>query len=430
MTKSNKEDKKNRKETFLRKDIYQANPLINARKGMDITELRIFALGLRGINPHRSAKDKFYDKEFPITFIPTSRLTEIFGNTKYLHDLKNVCDKMFDAKITLNYENGGFELLHIFQRLKYEPREGLYIQFDNNMKPYILDLFQSNGYTKINIEQIFPLMSAYAVRLVELLLQFQGTKQKRLSRKMNIEDLRFALNVPEDSYADRMDNFRKKVIEEPINEINKKTEYEMSYSIIKTGRKVTGFEFFMDISKTLEVEKLNALKDYGDDDIDDVRAAIIEAIMSHGIKEKDARELWNMCRNTEDCVNRLAYAEEELYRQRWTITNESGFIITAVKENWYQKDFERKCQEIAKNISDNEPLIYDAWLKLMKKFEMYNIREIQRRTGIVRMLQIKEIKTIRNDLLNGGFSQKTKKMLLNLGWDFGLVVDIFSFNTH
>ena len=32
-------------------------------------------------------------------------------------------------------------------------------------------------------------MSAYAVRLVELLLQFQGTKQKKLVRKIDIDDL-------------------------------------------------------------------------------------------------------------------------------------------------------------------------------------------------------------------------------------------------
>ncbi len=423
-----KKKKDTPKEAVLRKDVYQANPLINARKGMDITELRIFALGLQGLNPHRSTKDKFYDEDFKVIFIPTSKLTEIFGNTWYLHDLQKICDKMFDAKITLNYESGGFELLHIFQRLKYEPKEGLYIQFDNNMKPYILDLFQSNGYTKINIEQIFPLMSAYAVRLVELLLQFQGTKQKKLVRKIDVDDLRFALNVPDDAYTGRMDNFKKFVVDEPIAEINEKTEYEMSYSVIKTGRKITGFEFYMDISKALETERLNLLKERGERDKDEIKTYIIESIMCHGIKEKVARELWDICRGTEDCVNRLIYAETELDRQRDTVTNESGFILTAIKENWYQRDFEKNCKEMAKKISEDIPLLNDAWTKLMKKFNTYNVREIQQRSGIVRMLKVNEIEIIRNDLLNGGFSPNTKKMLSNLGWDFGLAVDIFSFN--
>ena len=427
MSKNNKRDSKNISVSVLRKDIYQANPLINARKGMDITELRIFALGLQGINPHRSSKDKFYDEEFKPIFVPTSDLTKIFGNTWYLHDLKKICDKMFDSKITLNYENGGFELLHIFQRLKYEPKEGLYIQFDNNMKPYILDLLQSKGYTKINIEQIFPLMSAYAVRLVELLLQFQGTKQKKLVRKIDIDDLRFALNVPENAYTDRMSNFRKKVIDDPISEINEKTEYEMSYSVIKTGKRVTGFEFYMDITKALETERLNSLKEH---DKDEVKASIIESIMRHGIREKDARELWDICHGTEDCVNRLIYAEEELYRQKDSVNNESGFILTAIKENWYQRDFDKKRKEIAKKLSEGIPLLNDAWTKLMKKFNTYNTYEIQQRSGIVRMLKVNEIERIRNDLLNGGFSSNTKKMLSNLGWDYGLAIDIFSFNNN
>ena len=44
------------------------------------------------------------------------------------------------------------------------------------------------------------------------------------------------------------------------------------------------------------------------------------------------------------------------------------------------------------------------------------------------MLNEKEIGKIRNDLLNGGFSPDTKNMLDRLGWDYGLAVDIFSFN--
>ena len=222
---------------------------------MDIIELRIFTLGLQGLNPHFSINDKFYDKEFPMTFIPTVKLVKIFGNTWYLHDLEKICDKLFDAKITFNDYDGGFEMLHIFQKLKYKPKKGLYIKFDDLMKPYILELFQSNGYTKINIEQIFPLMSTYAVRLVELLLQFQGTKKKILSRKINIDDLRFALNVPDDAYINRMDNFKKNIIEKPLAEINKKTKYKMDYSTIKTGKKITDFIFYMDISNSLESER-------------------------------------------------------------------------------------------------------------------------------------------------------------------------------
>ena len=73
----------------LRKDIYQSNPLIQARKDFDVIGMRIFFLGLQGLNPHFSENDKYFDENFNKLFIPTKKLVEIFGgNTKYLIELK------------------------------------------------------------------------------------------------------------------------------------------------------------------------------------------------------------------------------------------------------------------------------------------------------------------------------------------------------
>ena len=81
---------------------------------------------------------------------------------------------MFDAKIRLRYEDGWFTLMHIFRQLDYVPKEGLYLQFDELMRPYLLDLFDTRGYMEINVEQIFCLTSTYAIRFVEIMLQYQN----------------------------------------------------------------------------------------------------------------------------------------------------------------------------------------------------------------------------------------------------------------
>ena len=196
-----KKEKNEETALVLRNDVYQSNPLVNSRKVFDLLGMRIFLLGLRGLNPHFSEQDKYYDKEFPKLFIPTSKLTELFGNTKYLAELKPACKKLFDTIIELNSVNGGFELYHLFRKLKYEPGEGLYLQFDELLRPYILDLFQTKGYTRINVEYLFKLSSPYAMRLLELLLQYQNIKffkeLMEIKRKMTVEELRFTLNVPD-----------------------------------------------------------------------------------------------------------------------------------------------------------------------------------------------------------------------------------------
>lgn len=314
----------------LRNDIYQSNPLIQARKEFDALGMRIFFLGLRGLNPHFSLNDKKFDENFSELFIPTARLTELFGgNTVYLHNLKKACDKIFKTVVELNYENGGFALMHLFDRLEYVPNEGLYLQFDEQMRPYLLDLFEAKGYTVLNVEQIFGLTSTYAVRLVEIMLQYQNIPEYRanleIMREISMEDLKFMLNVPKDAYTGRFDNFRKKVLEEPIAEINEKTLYEMSYCVIKCGRVIKGFELRMKfVPMTAKEQKLV----FGE------RA--IEELKRIGFTEDAAMDIWQKCKSTDECLKRLSTAQKILRRQKRNkpVENELGFLRQAIEENW------------------------------------------------------------------------------------------------
>ena len=314
----------------LRNDVYQSNPLLNSRKVFDLLGMRIFLLGLRGLNPHFSEQDKYYDEEFPALFIPTSKLTEIFGNTKYLAELKPACKKLFNTTIELNSANGGFTLYHLFDELEYKQREGLYLKFSRCMRPYILDLFQSKGYTRINVEYLFKLSSPYAVRLLELLLQYQNIKLFKelmeIKRKMTIEEIRFALNVPEGSYSGRVDHFRKFVLDAPIKEINNRTPYIVRYTVVKEGRKVVAFEFTMD---TYDVPK-------AEENLRQSRRSneAIEALRSLGFAERDARAIFAKCLDTADCFSRINRAEAVLSRNKKPVKNRLGFLRAAIENNW------------------------------------------------------------------------------------------------
>lgn len=234
----------------LRQDIYQSNPLMESCKKFSLLEHRVFYLGLRGVNPHLSDNDKFHDTEFHEIFIPNEQLKNMFGNSWYLSELKPLCEKLFDSKICFEDDRGGWELIHIFRKLKYIPTEGLYLQFDELMRPYILDLMEKS-YTKIGWQPIFALSSPYAIRLLELMLQYQNIPgmEKVIKRSLTVDEVRFFLNVPADAYQGRQNNFKKKVIDAPIAEINSKTKYRMDYTVFKVGRKITHFEFTLDTSR-------------------------------------------------------------------------------------------------------------------------------------------------------------------------------------
>ena len=330
MQKANKIAKVTGKNPILRDEVYQGNLLIQARKEFDTLGMRIYLLGLRGLNPHFSLKDKKYDQEFPEVFISTKVLTELFGgNTKYLHDLKAACKKMLDATIELNDADGGFKLMHIFRELYYKPKEGLYLQFDDKMRPYLLDLFETRGYTRVGVEQIFYLSSPYSIRLVEIMLQYQNIPKMKLKReivrKVDVEQLRFMLNVPEGTYKGRINNFRQYVLDGPIAEINSKTIFRMSYTAIKKGGRVTGFEFHMDISALPEEERKFKYSEIA-----------FEKLRELGFNNKAAAAILQKCENADDCLKRIDNAIEIFQQQsiRKPIENQLGFLRRAIEEKW------------------------------------------------------------------------------------------------
>ena len=154
---------------ILEKDVIQANPLIEARKEMNVTEMRLFLLGLQDIKPHIK-DDNVHDIDFHETIITYSELKALFGKDFYgnISNLKKQLDKAYDGKIELSYEDGGFGFRHIYRKMDYKPQEGLIIQFDDELKPYILELV-NQAYTRYKVKALFSLSSTYSWRILELL---------------------------------------------------------------------------------------------------------------------------------------------------------------------------------------------------------------------------------------------------------------------
>ncbi len=353
-------------ESIIRGTVYQSNPLIEARKDFDLTGMRIFILGLQRLNPHFSPRDKFFDEEFKELFIPSTKLADMLGNTRYLHEMKATCTKLFNATIEID-QVGGTVLSRLFRKLEYVPGEGLYIWFDDLLKPYLLNLSESHGYTRIDASQIFNLSSTYAIRLLELLLQYQNVKEFRLrqeiTREIKLDRLRFFLNVPEGAYVGRLNNFRRFVLDGPIQEINSRSVYSIRYRTIKEGRKVTGFEFKLDISRVpLSVSDARNPKFHND---------AIEALKALGFTEQVSRAIFAKCLDATDCFSRINRAQALLDRSKKPIRNKAGFLRRAIEDDWRVQggNFGRKkSPKVTGFMSLSE--IFDPVLKALKTSEL------------------------------------------------------------
>jgi hypothetical protein len=115
------------------------------------------------------------------------------------------------------------------------------------MVPYITRL--EKEFTRYRLEIVASMSSPYAIRLYELLIQWGSIGQ----REIEVEWLKKALMVDRD--YPRMYDFKKRVIDVALAQVNERSDLDASYTQRKTGRNVTHLIFEFSPKSNLTQEK-------------------------------------------------------------------------------------------------------------------------------------------------------------------------------
>ncbi len=305
--------------------VYQANPLIQARKHYGIIEHRLFRLAIADLRP-KLKNSMYYDEEFRPFHMTAKELLDQFQGEEG-GERHSLYERIFEAHKNMmgSYVQIGtakdHTLFPVFDMIKFNVKEGLSIQFHRSMKKFLLDL-EHGGYTKSLLRLAFSLSSTYALILLELMLQYQGRqKNGRIERDLDMEELRFSMDVPENAYDGRMNNFRKRVVDAAIREINEKTDYRMEpkYGLLRGKyNRVTGFHFVLHLPEAKEQEKEPPAPADG----------MEERLKKYGIHWSTARRLSKMP-NVEGC---LQIALENI--QKGKAKNPAAYIRAAIEQDW------------------------------------------------------------------------------------------------
>lgn len=94
-------------------------------------------------------------------------------------------------------------------------------------------------FTRYHLEQTSQLTSAYAVRLYELLIQWREATKLPM---FELQNFRQQLGLSETELF-RMSDFKKRVLDLAVSQINEHTDILISYEQKKAGRVITGFVF-------------------------------------------------------------------------------------------------------------------------------------------------------------------------------------------
>ena len=231
--------------------VVKDNVLINASYNLEVTEQRLIMLAI--ITARESGKGITADSKLEIH---ASDYASRFGvsNEGAYWALKNAVLNLFERQFSFKEAdkkgNIGTVKSRWVSRIKYiDTTATLEVTFAPDVVPLITRLEQH--FTSYQLKQVIQLKSKYSIRLYELLIAWREVGKVP---QIELSDFREKLGIDADEYV-RMSDFKVRVLEPSIKQINEHTDITASYEQHKKGRTITGFSFrFKQKQKAKKVE--------------------------------------------------------------------------------------------------------------------------------------------------------------------------------
>ena len=218
--------------------VVKDNALINASYNLEVTEQRLMLLAI--INARETENGITADSKLQIHASDYMKHFNVDKKTAY-EALKNAVDNLFNRQFSFREVRGGTDFIvksRWVSRIAYATNEAiLEITFAPDVVPLILRL--EEHFTSYQLKQVTQLTSKYAIRLYELLIAWREVGK---TPQIELSEFRHKLGVEDNEYKD-MHNFKKRVLEPSIKQINEHTDITVTYEQHKRGRTISGFSF-------------------------------------------------------------------------------------------------------------------------------------------------------------------------------------------
>lgn len=386
--------------------LSRSNKLILSRYSASLIENKIMALSFKRVKLNKNGN--------PAVVFTTSelrKLTRAKGNGFY-NQLKIAAAGLMNKMIYMEDEQTqSFSFINLVQKAEY--REGRFtVVFTNESKALLYDL--KSNFTSMSIDTLFSFKTNHAYRLYEILKVHEykiGENNKPIEIVYTLPDLKLQLNCinteekkvkielmqPHPNYDKIVNNldtekkfeswyeFKRGVLEKAVKEINGKTELDVSYAPIRTGRggKTTSVRFYLK-RKVANVEVIESEESQRSEMVGKVR----EIIKDVKLTKKDCISILKASNNNLDKIS-TAY---NLASKQGGIENFVAWMIAAIK-NQYEKPIEvvegsqekaEKVNEIKESIDERRnSLAKELWDKFKKKenFDKF-IQAVETETGL------------------------------------------------
>ena len=216
--------------------VVKDNALINASYYLSLTEQRLILLAIIQARAEKMTSSN----EFKVQVSSYINAFGVERSTAY-EALQKAVDTLINRRFSYyRIVNDQQEKVttNWVQSVAYATNESyIKIKFTDDVMPLITQL--EKHFTSYQLEQVKDLSSIYAIRLYELMMQWRATGK---TQQIPIDELRHKLGIEPDQYQ-KMSNFKAKVLDTAIDQINEHTDIKASYEQHKERRSITGFTF-------------------------------------------------------------------------------------------------------------------------------------------------------------------------------------------
>ena len=220
--------------------IVKDNALINASYNLELTEQRLIMLAI--INARESGHGITADSKLEIHASDYAKLFNVSADASY-KALREAVNNLFNRQFSYSAEykrtgKVGIVRSRWVSRIFYvDDLALLEITFAPDVVPLITRL--EEHFTKYEAKQVAHLTSKYATRLYELLIAWREVGKVP---QLELSEFRNRLGLLDNEYT-AMSDFKKRVLEPSIKQINEHTDITVTYEQHKKGRIISGFSF-------------------------------------------------------------------------------------------------------------------------------------------------------------------------------------------
>ena len=219
--------------------VVKSNQVIEASYQLSAVEQRIVLAAISRIPKNQLITD---DELYPVSVDELKQLG-VHEKTAY-RDLKEGINRLYERSINLSIDDKSIKMRWVQEIQFLDSQSVIGIRFSKPILPFISNL--SREFTKYALSDIAGINSGYGIRIYELLVQYRQIGKREIS----VESLRTMLELGKKYplFAD----FKKRVIDTAIDQINEYSPLKVTYEQKKTGRKVTHIIFsFKEKSKSI-----------------------------------------------------------------------------------------------------------------------------------------------------------------------------------